>query len=214
VPTDAERLKPVGPAAAAAPPLAERRADEAGLNALMDRYASGDDAAFRDLYAELEPRVRRFLLRLSGRPTVADELVQEAFLRMHRARAAFNRGAPALPWAYTVARNVFLDHDRRRRVHAVVVLDDDLASAEPTAVTLRPDRIADSRETIGRVRAALARMPVAQREAFVLLRFEGLSVSDAAEVLGTTEASVKSRAFRAYEALRLAAHETNAHGRE
>jgi RNA polymerase sigma-70 factor (ECF subfamily) len=53
---------------------------------------------------------------------------------------------------------------------------------------------------------------LAQREAFVLLRFEGLSVADAAQVLGTTESSVKARAFRAYEALRLATKDTRSEG--
>jgi RNA polymerase sigma-70 factor (ECF subfamily) len=61
-----------------------------------------------------------------------------------------------------------------------------------------------ARETLDLVRQELRSMPVLQREAFVLLRFEGLSVSEAAHVLGATEAAVKVRAFRAYEALRAA----------
>jgi RNA polymerase sigma-70 factor, ECF subfamily len=59
-------------------------------------------------------------------------------------------------------------------------------------------------ETASLVEAVLARLPVAQREAFVLLRYEGMSVVEAAEVLGSTKTAVKLRAFRAYEALRAA----------
>ena len=64
-------------------------------------------------------------------------------------------------------------------------------------------------ETLDVVRVTLAEMTVLQREAFVLIRFEGLSVSEAAQVLGATEAAVKIRAFRAYEALRAALDRQN-----
>jgi RNA polymerase sigma-70 factor (ECF subfamily) len=68
----------------------------------------------------------------------------------------------------------------------------------------RGDEVIAARETLEIVRVTLDRMSLAQREAFVLLRFEGLSVRDAAQVLGATEAAVKVRAFRAYEMLRAA----------
>jgi RNA polymerase sigma-70 factor (ECF subfamily) len=62
--------------------------------------------------------------------------------------------------------------------------------------------MAIARQTATRVEMVLARLPVAQREAFVLLRYEGMSVIEAAEILGSTKSAVKLRAFRAYEALR------------
>ncbi len=213
MPIDAESVR-IGVLTAQREPVVAHRTGEAVLNALMDRYASGDDTAFQELYAHLGPRVSRFLLHLTGSPAVAEELTQETFLRMHRARGSFSRGGAGLPWVYTVGRNVFSDHERKRKVHSVVVLDDGLAQAQPDAVARQPDRILDSRRTLHCVRGALARMPVSQREAFVLLRFEGLSVSDAAEVLGSTEASVKSRAFRAYQAIRLVVQGSNAEGEE
>src|SRR4030095_430370 len=64
------------------------------------------------------------------------------------------------------------------------------------------EQAAIARETAALVESVLARIPPAQREAFVLLRYEGMSVEDAAEVLGSTPTAVKLRAFRAYEALR------------
>jgi len=60
-----------------------------------------------------------------------------------------------------------------------------------------------ARETAAIVETVLARLPAAQREAFVLLRYEGMSVQEAAEILGSTASAVKLRAFRAYEALRV-----------
>jgi len=209
--TDAKNLKAKSLAAGRGHADAPR-AGEAALNQLMDRYAGGDDAAFRALHAELAPRLHRFLLRLTGSATSADELAQEAFLRIHRGRAAFSRGGAALPWIYAVTRNVFLDHERRRKVHAAVVLDEALTQVHPDAASHRPDRVLESRRTLDVVRTTLAGLPVSQREAFILLRFEGLSVSDAAEVLGSTEASVKSRAFRAYEAIRRATRDDETSG--
>jgi RNA polymerase sigma-70 factor, ECF subfamily len=179
-----------------------RREDESTLNALMERYAEGEEAVFATLYALLAPRVQRFLLRLTNHSGAAEELAQEAFLRMHRARASFYRGSAALPWVYTVTRNVFLDHERKRKVHRGVVLDEARALSEPQEASFSPDQVLESRKQLTRVRDVLSQMPTSQREAFILVRFEGMSISDAAEIMGTTEASVKARAFRAYEALR------------
>ena len=203
VSSGADKLAATAGAVADAPAAATpRHADEAGLNAKMERYALGDDDAFRQLHHELAPRVSRFLARLTNDPSTANDLAQETFLRLHRARASFVRGAAAIPWVYAIARNVFVDHERRRKVQRVVVQDDERAARAPESVARGPERALGARRELDRVRQALEAMPSSQREAFVLLRFEGLSVSEAAEVLGTTESSVKARAFRAYEAIR------------
>ena len=150
------------------------------------------------------PRVRGFLIRLSGDPALAEDLTQEAFLRIHRARGSFDAGAAALPWFFAIARNAFLDHTRYAQVRRAVELSD--GTSGPPEREADPDTKGDealmARETLDVVRRTLAQLPVLQREAFVLLRFEGMSVSEAAQVLGATEGAVKIRAFRAYEALR------------
>jgi RNA polymerase sigma-70 factor, ECF subfamily len=177
------------------------------LDAAMDRYARGEDAAFDELYRRAAPRLRGFLLRLCGDAALADDLGQEALLRVHRARGSFAPGAAALPWIFAIARNVFLDHARHAHVRRA---GGDLGEG-PTAPPEReapPDTQGDealiASEMLGIVRSTLAKLPVLQREAFVLIRFEGLSVAEAAHVLGATEGAVKIRAFRAYEALRAA----------
>ena len=78
------------------------------------------------------------------------------------------------------------------------------ARAAEAAPETRGDEVVAARQSLDVVRRTLDDMPFLQREAFVLIRFEGLSVREAAEVLGATEAAVKVRAFRAYEALRAA----------
>jgi RNA polymerase sigma-70 factor (ECF subfamily) len=177
------------------------------LSAVMDRYAQGDDTAFDELYRAGAPRVRGFLLRLCGNLALADDLLQETFLRVHRARGSFAVGAAALPWMLAIARNALRDHARRSQARPVTHSADpsgnDGAQGEAPPDG-RGDEVLVAQELLEVVRSVLEQLPALQREAFVLLRFEGLSVSEAAEVLGTTEGAVKVRAFRASEALRAA----------
>jgi RNA polymerase sigma-70 factor (ECF subfamily) len=181
--------------------------DEAALNGAMDRYAAGDSQAFGALHQALYPRLHAYLARMSGSSVNASDLVQETFLRMHRARATFAPGGAVLPWAYAIARNVALDHARAARLRETERLPSDPgpemvdrggADAESAAIAAQAARV---------VEEVLANLPVAQRDAFVLIRYEGLSVQDAAAVLGATPTAVKLRAFRAYEALRAALDE-------
>jgi len=177
------------------------REDEA--DAAMGRYADGDDRAFQELYRLIAERLRAFLLRQTRKPAVADDLLQETFFRMHRARGAFERGARVLPWCYAIARNVHIDYVRSGAVRKERPASDDEdigALAESTEAD--GEQLVAARELADLVDRTLAQLPPNQREAFILLRYEGLSVADAAAVLGATEGAVKLRAFHAYEALR------------
>ena len=175
------------------------------LDDVMDRCARGDDAAFDELYRSAAPRIRAFLLRLCGDRALADDLNQEVFLRIHRARGSFAAGSAALPWILAIARNGFRDHVRRAQLRpAPTRSGDDPGALREAAPETRGDEVFFGQEMLAVVRRALQAMPVMQREAFVLIRFEGLSVGDAARILGATEGAVKLRAFRAYEALRAA----------
>ncbi len=178
----------------------------AAVDAAMSRYAEGEDGAFAAIHAGLAPRLRLFLLRLAKSPPVADDLLQDTFLRIHRARASFAVGARALPWAYAIARSVYIDHVRARAVRKESLTDRDEPPGldMPASHDTDGEQLSIARQTAARVEAALARLPVNQREAFILLRYEGLSVADASRILGATEGAVKLRAFHAYEALRKA----------
>jgi RNA polymerase sigma-70 factor (ECF subfamily) len=209
----AEPLPKAAPGAAAAA-TAVRSVDPAtrSIDELMDRCARGDDLAFDEVYRSGAPRVRGFLLRLCGDVALADDLTQDSFLRIHRARGSFEAGAAALPWFFAIARNTFLDHKRREATRRSIVGVERLAGPgkEPESPPdTRGDETLVASETLDVVRATLDQMTVLQREAFVLIRFEGLSVAEAAQVLGATEAAVKIRAFRAYEALRAALDRQN-----
>src|SRR5579883_2495724 len=92
------------------------------LRALMIRYQGGSIEAFQEIYAQLAPGVRRYLLHLAGGSEIADDLLQETFLQMHRSRAAYNAKYAVRPWLFGLARNVFLMNRRAAqrwaKVHA------------------------------------------------------------------------------------------------
>ena len=166
----------------------------------MDRYAAGDDATFAVVYDEVAPRVYGFLLRQTRDAALAEDVVQQTMLQMHRARATFLEGAPVLPWALAIARRLAIDAHRRRRREVL--------SAQPQEDIAGPADDGEARavaaQTAARLRAELDRLPEAQRVAFQLVKDEGLSMAEAAAVLGTTVMAVKLRAHRAYQALRAA----------
>jgi RNA polymerase sigma-70 factor (ECF subfamily) len=176
--------------------------DEEALNRAMESYASGNDAAFTAIYRGLAPRLHGYLLRLCGSPAVADDLLQDTFLRIHRARSTFAPGAAIVPWAYAISRNAHVDHARSSKQKSTERLPSDpgqepavvvQGDAESSAIATRAARVVED---------VLQKLPALQRDAFVLIRYEGMSVQDAAAILGATPTAVKLRAFRAYEALR------------
>lgn len=172
-------------------------------SAAMDRYACGDDAAFSELYDLLAPRLTAFLARRTRDDALASDLVQQTFLQMHASRRHFSEGADVMPWAFAIARRLLIDVVRKSG-REVMGDDGGKEERESVAPDLPPDRIVAQRRLAARVGEALAGVPEGQRLAFELVKGDGLSLAEAAEVLGTTVAAVKLRVHRTYEALRAA----------
>jgi RNA polymerase sigma-70 factor (ECF subfamily) len=173
----------------------------------MELYAGGDAAAFVRVYDAIAPRLYGYLLRQTRDRSRAEDLLQHTMLHIHRARDRFIAGAEVMPWAFAIARRLLVDDIRRNRR---IVLSDD---GEPDpGVSLAPmaDDVAHAGELAVRIQVILARLPHSQRAAFELIKQEGLTVAEAAQVLGTTVAAVKLRAHRAYEALRASLGESDA----
>jgi RNA polymerase sigma-70 factor (ECF subfamily) len=173
---------------------------------LMELYCDGDASAFRALYALVAPRLLGYLVRMARERAVAEDLLQLTFMKIHRARSAYVRGADPLPWIYSIAHRTFLDEARRRRRAVVRVGEgDQLPEQEADLRGETDDRRDDPRADPELVRTALdalARLPEPQREAVVLTKLDGKSVAEAAEIAGTTAGAMKVRAHRGYEALR------------
>jgi RNA polymerase sigma-70 factor, ECF subfamily len=175
-------------------------ASRAAANAAMERYAAGDDEAFSALYDCLAPRLQNFLMRQVRDQSRAEDLLQQTMLQIHTARGRFLKGADVLPWAFAIARRLLIDSYRRRK-HEVSGGSDDPA-AEATANLQPVDDLLHSRRVARDVERELARLPESQRVAFELVKRDGLSMKEAAQVLGTTVTAIKLRAHRAYVALR------------
>ncbi len=180
--------------------------------ALMQRYCDGDRSAFRELYGRVAPRLLGYLLRMTGARAAAEDLLQLTFLKIHRARAAYVRGADPVPWFYAIAHRTFLDEARRRKRARVHLHPDPAGAPEPRAdLQGRADGAADEPrgdpELARAALAALSSLPEAQREAVVLTKLEGKSIAEAAAITGTTPGAMKVRAHRGYVALRKALEE-------
>ena len=172
----------------------------------MQRYCDGDAGAFRELYALVAPRLLGYLLKMARERALADDLLQQTFLKVHRARGAYVRGADPLPWIYSIAHRTFIDQARKTKRAVVRVGDaEDLPEVAAAITGESDDRRDDDRadpELVAATLDALAELPAQQREAVVLTKLDGKSVAEAAEIAGTTIGAMKVRAHRGYEALR------------
>jgi RNA polymerase sigma-70 factor, ECF subfamily len=179
-------------------------ASERGRNSAdraMDRYAAGNEAAFAEVYDALAPRLYGYLLRQTRDPERAEDLLQQTMLQIHAMRGRFFPGAEVLPWAFAIARRMLINSYRRRRREANVLEGQIVAEylAAPTT-----EDVVHSRRLAQSLERELSKLPETQRLAFELMKKEGLSLREVAEVLGTTVTAVKLRAHRAYVTLRAA----------
>ncbi len=171
------------------------RADRA-----MERYACGEDSAFVELYDELAPRLHGFAFRWTRSRSAAEDTVQQTLLQMHVARDRFVAGSAVIPWAYAIARRLLIDLGRRGVREEL--RGEHVRDPEEPATALWPDDALHWRRLEAEAWRDLAYLPSTWREAFELVKFEDLSVAEAAEVLGVTRGMVKIRTHRATVALR------------
>ena len=175
---------------------------------LMMRYVDGDAEAFRELYRLLAPRLLGYLLRMTRDRARADDLLQQTFFKVHRARAAYVRGADPVPWMYAIAHRTFLDDVRARKRGAGVTDTGDVP--EVAAVITGASAVADAEqapvdpELAQAALRALDTLPPQQREAVV----PAISAASAkllpSSLVSTTAGAMKVRAHRGYVALRKA----------
>jgi len=172
---------------------------------LMLAFRDGDDAAFDALFERWAGRLLRFLERMVRDEAVAEELVQETFLRVHRARARYTPDAKFSTWLYTIAANVARNELRRpfrRAPHESTERErEDGRPLELAAEQSAVDEVVSARRTGAAVAAALQRLPERQRAALWLAAVDGLPYAEVAAALETSESSVKALVHRARVAL-------------
>jgi len=162
---------------------------EAADEDLMLAYRDGNAAAFESLYTRHRGRLYRFVLRGVKVRAVAEELYQEIWMKVIEARERWTPQAKFTTWLYTIAHHQLIDHWRRKGL-TLVALDESEGVPDGSQ---DPAAQAQARQGLARFSAALAALPPAQREAFLLHEEAGLSVAEIAEATGTNAEAAKSR---------------------
>jgi RNA polymerase sigma-70 factor (ECF subfamily) len=174
---------------------------------LMSRYRDGDAAAFDMLYQRHKGGVFRYLLRQCGNPATAEELAQEIWLNLIRARERYTDSAKFSTYLYRVAHNRLIDHYRKhQRQLADCFADNDSMDIENIADLSRyePEHSMNQDTQQAMILNAIANLPAPQREAFLLKEESDLSLQDIADVTGVGVETAKSRLRYAVASLRKA----------
>lgn len=174
--------------------------------ALMLAWQGGDGAAFETLVHEFSGPVYGLLTRFLGAHPGREDLVQEVFLRILRAKDRYQPSARFTTWLYRITYNLSVNETERRSRHAVVSLSappdrDGTLEVRDGRAEVALDELQRG-DTIDAVRAAIADLPETQRMALVLAKYEGLPYFEIATVLDSSEQAVKSLIHRARETLR------------
>jgi RNA polymerase sigma-70 factor (ECF subfamily) len=168
--------------------------------ALVARLRRGDPQAFDDVYAAFNTRLFTFLVRLSRRRDVAEDLLEETWLRLVKHAQRLAADTRLGPWLFTVARNLHISYRRSRMLEDSAAVS--LISLWPFSVARSsPFEVAAASELERRIEQALAAMPAALREVLLLVAVAGLEHSDAAAICGLTPEALRQRLHRARETL-------------
>jgi len=172
----------------------------------VERAQSGDSDAFRLLVEQHSRAVFRLAFRMTGNEQDAEDVVQETFLRAYRQLDKYEARASFSTWLYRIASNYSLDLIRMRKRHEDKrergkAEEKDILQTLPVN-TPGPDRITYSSQVKERVNEALNELSAQERTAFVLRHFEGMSIDEIGETLGTGTNATKHSIFRAVQKLR------------
>lgn len=160
----------------------------------MRGYQQADAAAATAFIERLSPPIFQYFVAQVRDRSRAEDLLQDFWIRLHKARHTYRPGEPVLPWAYAIARRVKVDEYRKtRRVRGHEIQSEHLpdSPAPPSEQTSSLDFL-----------ALLESLPSSQRETLLLLKVSGLSLEEVARATNTTIGAVKQRAHRGYERLR------------
>jgi RNA polymerase sigma-70 factor, ECF subfamily len=177
---------------------------------LMLRFQSGDRAAFAQLVRRHQGPLFNFALRQVRMPQVAEDVVQEAFVRVVQSATDFKHEARFTTWVYTITRNLCIDHLRKKALRKHPSLDESKGGESGEGPTLGEqtadprasvERAATGTELKERIAAAVDKLPDEQREVFLMREIANLPFKEIAEITGVPENTVKSRMRYALERL-------------
>ncbi len=183
--------------------------DPGGDAAVMLRVAAGDEAGFNSLVMKYHRPMIHFLYRMVHNQAVAEELTQEVFLRVYRARASYRAEARFTTWLYRIATNLAVNYardTRHERAAQTVYLDAPDAETGTTPDVADDELSVEERllrdERMAAIRAHVMELPERQRTAVLMHKYQGMDYRQIGEVLNLSESATKSLLFRAYQTLR------------
>ena len=172
----------------------------------VERARAGDEDAFRRLVERHSRAVFRLAFRMLGNEHDAEDAVQEAFWKAHRALPEFESRSQFSSWLHRITVNCAYDVLRRRARRAEDPLDtpgdDEAPAAELPALGPLPDRLLFSKELERRMRVAVARLSDLERSVFLLRHHEGLALRDIGDAMGLDTNATKHALFRAVRKVR------------
>jgi len=185
-----------------------RAAEAAEDGALMARVRAGDEAAFAELMGRWEMPVKRVIARIVFNAGEAEELAQEAMVRVWQQRETFREGAAVRPWIFAIAVNLARNRLRWWRRRPEVSLqewgEEEMSEIGRQKSEEKGSAALERAERAAAVRDAVAALPLELREAIVLFEFEGLGQAEIAAAVGCSVKAVETRVARAREKLRAA----------
>jgi RNA polymerase sigma-70 factor (ECF subfamily) len=161
------------------------------LIGLMVQYQAGGMEAFEDFYRVVKSALYKFLIVKSLDRQLAEDLLQETFLQIHRSRKTYIPGRPVMPWIFSIAHHVYLS-DRRSRLKRIK--REEALESRLEDIPIPPDIEAGAE--IGGLRNALASLPREQRESILLHHYWGFSFREIGKTLGIRTGTAKLRAHR------------------
>ena len=164
---------------------------------LMVRYVDGEAAAFDEIFRRYEPRAYAFFLKRTGSPDRAQDLYQELFLRIHRARDRYDAERPFAPWVFQIAHRLLVDDGRRAHRFYEVPIEE----REPHAERSNSEEWLGDCEVLGQ---ALAGLSGEERHILVSSKLEGVGYPELAAQLGKSAEAVRKTASRTLQRLRAA----------
>jgi RNA polymerase sigma-70 factor, ECF subfamily len=177
---------------------------QAEINTLIESHLAGDPRAFAQIVARYQLRLLNFVYRMIGDRERAEDLVQEAFLRVHRHLDRFDRSRKFSTWIYTIASNLAKNELRNRGRSPLVSFEHTRPPTEPDVRPIqfedsnsRPDEMYERRRLKDLVDRTVSRLSAHHREVFVLRELEGKSYEEIAEIMHCNLGTVKSRLNRA-----------------
>ena len=171
--------------------------------ALMLRYAAGDTEAFEVLYKKHKGPVYRYMLNLCRNEAIAEELYQEVWMKLIKARASYVPSAKFTTYLYKLGHNLFIDHYRKQNVRIVVDQSVDCDDVEYDHVRENdPEKQTQIIQTMNQLNKLMESLPNEQQEVFLLREEVGMSIQEIADTIGINLEAAKSRLRYAIAKLR------------